>query len=582
MPRVGVDEIFGRALTDSRFRARLFADGRDALAGYDLNDDERRQVLAWTPDSFDQVTRALESRIERARFDGAGFEVPGEADGSPPPAAIDPAVLNRIVASVLPHLITPAGRASIGSTDREWSPDTGAWLADAAALGAALRERMSHAGPAGPQPSTVDDTDVSAREACLRDAGIVRHVAEFSLVCGETRLYACSVLSGGPYASGQYVLPKVCGARGLTPLEARTLALSEAAERFAGSVYDERTFVLDSYERVAADAVPPEAFALFSSAQYAEAGFPYAPFGRGTRINWTWGYSLLQQRRVLVPAAFVYRPYWLGGHEARLADLPTTGLACGRSLAEATLYGLYETIEREAVVITWLNRLAVPRIDADRPCGPSIAAPADAGPALTVHDITTDLGIPVRLAMAIDRAAGTVGLGAAALLNPRAATDKAVAEALMVESVVRAGRSRRSGQTPKAADEVRTIEDHMTFYSDPERIAEMDFLVHAQARALSDVPTAIAHTPFDELAIVLRSLDARSLDAIVVDVTLPEIASAGLRVVRVIVPGLIPLTFGPRFAAKGGARLYQVPVRAGHRTTPLGEDELNAAPYPFA
>ena len=122
----------------------------------------------------------------------------------------------------------------------------------------------------------------------------------------------------------------------------------------------------------------------------------------------------------------------------------------------------------------------------------------------------------------------------------------------------------------------------MWFYSDSDRISELDFLRHAQARSASDVSTHVACAPLDELAVVLRSLQRRSLDAIVVDLTLPEIASAGLRVVRAIVPGLIPLTFGQRFVAKGGARLYHVPVSVGYRATAFREDELNPAPHPFA
>ena len=126
------------------------------------------------------------------------------------------------------------------------------------------------------------------------------------------------------------------------------------------------------------------------------------------------------------------------------------------------------------------------------------------------------------------------------------------------------------------------MEDHMTFYSDPDRMRELDFLLHAPAKATADVSTRFERGPLDELAVVLRSLQQRSLDAIVVDLTLPEIASAGLHVVRALVPGLIPLTFGQRFVAKGGARLYQVPVSVGYRATALREDELNPAPHPFA
>jgi ribosomal protein S12 methylthiotransferase accessory factor len=85
-----------------------------------------------------------------------------------------------------------------------------------------------------------------------------------------------------------------------------------------------------------------------------------------------------------------------------------------------------------------------------------------------------------------------------------------------------------------------------------------------------------------QLRRALRALQQRGLDAIVVDVTLPEVLQAGLRVVRVIVPGLIPLTFGHRYAAKGGQRLYTVPVTLGYAGRGLAEADLNPAPHPFA
>lgn len=527
-----VDELFGRALTNRGFRTRLLADPVAALDGYELSDDERRHVLAWTADTFDELIGHLEARIERARFDGVGFQA---ADpGSPSPRALTPTALSRLMANVLPGLAkVPA-------------PDASA---------------------------------LAAREAALQDARIVRQVGESVVQCGDVRLHCCSVLYGGSYSDERFVSPGVCGGRGLTSDLARARAIAEAAERVAGAVYDDRAFVLDCYRSLEADAVAPSAFALFSAAQYAEPDFPYAPFTESTRLNWTWGYSLLQRRRVLVPAAFVYRPYWPGGQEARLADLPTTGLACGRSLVEATLNGLYETIEREAVVIAWLSRLPAPRVD----LASSMWMAPGSGRAISVHDITTDLSIPARLAIVSDRATGIVSVGAAAQLDPREAADKAVAEALMIEPVVRNMMARGSPRSPSRPEDVCSLEDHLLFYCDPERMRELDFLLDMPAAASGVAGTQNSRGPLDDdLRTVLDSLQQRSLDAIVVDVTLPEIAAAGLCVVRTIVPGLIPLTFGQRFAAKGGTRLYQVPVRLGYRETPLREDQLNPAPHPFA
>lgn len=516
MSRDAIDMLFGRALTDRQFRARLLADARGEIDGYDLDEQEVSQVREWSGATFDDVIGRLEADVAGARFDGVGFDTAVRSDA-----------FARFIADVLPAL---------SHTERR---------ADA----------------------------VGACEAQLRAAGIVRSVGESSIHWGGLSIHGCSVLYGGAHGDRRYVPPQVCGGRGRTPQEARVRAVAEAAERFAGAVYDEASLVFDSYQNLAADAVAPAEFVLFSERQYAEPGFPYARFTEAARVNWTWGQSLASGRRVLVPAAFVQRPYWPIEHEARLADLPTTGLACGRSRDEAVLNGLYEVVERDAIVIAWLNRLPAPRVA-------TAAVPECDGRTLSVHDISTDIGIPVRLALLVDDATSVVAVGAAARLDPRDAAERAVAEALMLEPVVRATRARRRAPSPGQTGGVRTMDDHLLWYGDPVRIRELDFLRRAPMQTRSDgemVPGAP-----DELATVVGALQRHALDPIVVDLTVPAIAAAGLRVVRTIVPGLVPLTFGQRCAATGGTRLYRVPVDLGYRTLPLREDQLNPAPHPFA
>lgn len=514
MSSASLDALLGRALTDDAFRARLLADPRGAMDGYALSDDERRETLDWTGARFAAVLDGLDAGIARARFDGAGFETAADAAA---------AVVDRLAPEQPASLSASATAADVG-------------------------------------------------EAHLRRAGIVRHVAESCVYWDAVPLYGCSVLYGGRYAGRRYVLPNVSGGRGTTPAAARRRALAEAAERFAAAVYDERAFVLGSYSKLAGEAVPPSAFALFSAAQHAEPEFPHAPFDEQTRIRWTWGRMLRSQRPVLVPAAFVHRPYWPAGGETMPADLPSTGLACGRTVEEAALNGLYEVIERDAIAIAWLNRLAVPTVDAGvtSTCGART---------LSVHDISTDLGVPVRLALLINAHETIAAVGAAARLDPHAATAAAVAEALTLEPVVRANRA-RCAAPPRHAGDVRTIEDHMLFYSDPVRIGDLQALRDVPATLPSPAPQIPAGG--DELASMIESFSRRALEPIVVDLTLPEIAAAGLHVVRVLVPGLIPLTFGTRLAAKGGARLYRVPVDLGYRGAPLREDQLNPLPHPFA
>jgi ribosomal protein S12 methylthiotransferase accessory factor len=58
----------------------------------------------------------------------------------------------------------------------------------------------------------------------------------------------------------------------------------------------------------------------------------------------------------------------------------------------------------------------------------------------------------------------------------------------------------------------------------------------------------------------------------VLDQTRPDV---GIPVVKVVVPGLRPF-----YARFGPGRLYEVPVRLGHRSRPALFEELNPVPLP--
>ena len=72
------------------------------------------------------------------------------------------------------------------------------------------------------------------------------------------------------------------------------------------------------------------------------------------------------------------------------------------------------------------------------------------------------------------------------------------------------------------------------------------------------------------------------LDVIVVDQTSPEILRNGLHCVKVIVPGMLPMTFGYHMTRlEGLARVLTVPARLGFAKEPLAPGQLNPHPHPF-
>ena len=97
------------------------------------------------------------------------------------------------------------------------------------------------------------------------------------------------------------------------------------------------------------------------------------------------------------------------------------------------------------------------------------------------------------------------------------------------------------------------------------------------ASALESLGTG---TPEGDLAALVERLAGRGLEVVVVDLTSDEAARAGLWVVRAVIPGLQPLSFNYRARFLGHGRLYDAPLRMGHRS--WSEPDLNLWPQPFA
>ncbi len=93
--------------------------------------------------------------------------------------------------------------------------------------------------------------------------------------------------------------------------------------------------------------------------------------------------------------------------------------------------------------------------------------------------------------------------------------------------------------------------------------------------AICPVKAASPHAAY------LEHLSMAGLHAVAVDLTTPDVARTGLRVVRVVVPGLVG-NGPPAYPLRGGRRLYDVPVAMGWSTAPLTQDDLVNQPLPLA
>lgn len=394
--------------------------------------------------------------------------------------------------------------------------------------------------------------------------------------------------------AGQFALPSVEGVTRDTPpicaglqstrKMARLVAIVEGMERYCG-LFPLEAAVQAPYRDVAGQAMLPTTLPLFSEAQYAQPNFPFRPFTADQPIAWVHGYSLTHDRPVLVPRCVAsYGPP--GGD---LVDECSSGVAARTSLGEAVLRGMFEMVERDAFMITWLNRLSPPLIDLDAlPAGFARSAVEELRAlrheAYAVN-LTTDLGIPAFLVIAAQRDGSSPALtaGAGCAFDPVEALDKAFQESLSAVSW-RVADSTWKLKPPMHPDEVRSLDDHSRAYSHPDWLARAEFLWSSPKRdRLQDLanPAAGIVRPGEQLARAVELLQGHGHEFIAVDLTTPDVARTGIRVARAVIPGLQPIGFGRYASRLGGERLFSAPRRMGYGRVPLSEHEINPDPHCF-
>jgi ribosomal protein S12 methylthiotransferase accessory factor len=386
------------------------------------------------------------------------------------------------------------------------------------------------------------------------------------------------------------VLPYLCGPECLGSLDgtgtavdaerAGIVAVAEALERYANCVYDERQFRWATADELGAEALDLDSLPRCSPTELADPHCAIAPPDRSARMRWMRGLDMRTGKPCWVPAVLVFMHFTAHGAE-RITNPISTGAATHPDPAVAVCGALCEVIERDAISLTWLQQLALPRIELDT-VGPELQRyldlSADRDMTIQLFDATTDVGIPTVYGVSIapDHPTCRTVVSCATSLDPQTAAAKAICETVSVRIALH-------GAQPPSED-VRTftgVSDGAAYLCGPERAEAFDFLLDSPARRrLSEMPTLSTGDPTADLRLVCSRLAACGMDAYVVDLTTDEALRVGMTVVRAIVPALQPLTFNYRARFLGHPRLYEAPARMGYPTRP--EAELNAWPQPFA
>jgi ribosomal protein S12 methylthiotransferase accessory factor len=381
---------------------------------------------------------------------------------------------------------------------------------------------------------------------------------------------------------------RMASGKGMSDRASADGAIAEALERYCASQPDATRLRYAAAAELPLRAIPPEAFVLYSERQYAERRQFYRRPNGAAALTWIEARCVGDESPVFVPASLVYLNFTGDSGAELFAPATSNGLAAGPDLSQATLAGLYELIERDAFIIAWMNRLPVPRIDFGSANGiaDSIARHyRQFGIELIAFALTSDLGVPVMMALALDRSGAVpaivVGLGCN--LSPAIALERAVMEVSQVRAGAAARYRQEERRYPTQYPDIRTLEDHAAFAALPANLPEFSFLLDGTSVCrLTDYEDQSTGDLRSDLAACEARLAASGSLACYVDLTLPDIEPYPVRVVRAMATGLQPIHFGYGEERLGGRRLFQVPLRLGHRDSEVTENDLNPCPHPLA
>jgi len=374
------------------------------------------------------------------------------------------------------------------------------------------------------------------------------------------------------------------------------VAMLEALERFCG--HEPRRHgasVRGSFDSLRAQygdaVVDPRDFVLHDAEQMAQPSFTHEPYSDALTFNWSWGWSMRRSQPVLVPQQMVY--YRLGDAPGqplnRFVYETSSGCALGGCVEEAVLYGLMEVLERDAYLTSWYGRIPPRELLLDDVRDDRVAAlvarSRAQGYEVRAFDMRLDIDVPLVWALIVDpRADAPVKSYCASAGHAQweQALFAALVEVTTSMGVYQVTMPALRERALAMADDpwlVRGMADHVLLYSLPETYPRLDFLFDGPPAQALPAPAPAATDLRDELLRRVQQTLAVASDVILVNQSWAPMEALNLHCVKVLAPGLTPVTFGHQHRRCALPRLNS--ARQARGLAPIAQGDINPEPHNF-
>ncbi|WP_172797127.1 YcaO-like family protein [Devriesea agamarum] len=266
----------------------------------------------------------------------------------------------------------------------------------------------------------------------------------------------------------------------------------------------------------------------------------------------------------------------------------SNGCAVGGSDVEAILFGMLEAIERDAFMIAWYGKLSLAPIDPssikDEESRAYLQRMALCDVNVVFLDATVGVSVPTVIAVCSEPSGATC-VGAGSHPDPERALKSALVEvASDFQIVAERGRSRAEEIDSMLADysKVRAMEDHADLFA---TIESQPLIAHWRNPRLKPVSLDSLRLEYgggsnvgSDLSSTIQACHDAGFQPLAVDMRSELLDRMGLSCWKVVIPGLIPIDFGPYQRA---TRMPRLAERIARVTGDSSSFRANPVPHPF-
>lgn len=344
--------------------------------------------------------------------------------------------------------------------------------------------------------------------------------------------------------------------------------LVEGIERYAMIAYRKKQFKKSSFNRLKSYSLDPSLYINEEKIKQ-------------TVFYWSTGIDLLKNQQVLIPAQLIYFSYYSELKEPRLTELVSTGGAGGFEHSFTLLQGIYEIIEKDSFMTTYLIRNQPKKINLDNLKIHSLKKIFQSceryNLELQLFDITNDLGIPSFLSVLIDRTGlgPRMTFGLKSSINYETAIEGSIEESFHTRPWIRLELMSMEDQYRPTRKNLRSFKDRALFWLSPAIQKELKFI-------LDQGPTDLIYrkpvelSTEEELQTILGVFKSKNIPIYYSDITPEFFSEVGGFIYKCIAPTLQPIYFNETKPFIKIQRLKEVSQYFG-----ASKFKLNAVPHPF-